>query len=161
MGRVAAPYGVRGWVKIQPFTEYSDSLLDFPVWRLRAAGGAAWQAFPVIEARLHGRYLVAHLEGLADRDRAEALVGCEVAVGRDELPPPGEDEYYWDDLIGLSVVNLAGDSLGRVAGLLETGAHDVLRVENGRERLIPFVGAVVREVDLAAGRIRVDWAADW
>jgi 16S rRNA processing protein RimM len=97
-----------------------------------------------------------------DRNAAEALQGYEIAVPRAELPPAEEDEYYWDDIIGLEVVNLAGESLGKVAGLLETGAHDILKVAAGEvERLIPFTDPIVREVDTGAGRIVVDWGKDW
>lgn len=159
MGRVAAPYAVRGWIKIQPYSEYTDSLLDYPVWRL--ARQERWQPYRVVEAKLHGQYLVAQLEGIADRDAAEGLVGSDVAIGRQELPPAGEDEYYWDDLVGMAVVNLSGAALGTVAGLLETGAHDVLRVMGDRERLIPFVAPIVQTVDLEAGRVVVDWDVGW
>ncbi|MGQ9685192.1 MAG: ribosome maturation factor RimM [Thiobacillaceae bacterium] len=159
MGRIAAPYGVKGWVKVQPYTEYLDSLLDYPVWRLGSSG--AWRSYRVLDGRPHGRFLLAELEGVGDRDVAERLRGMDVAVARDELPEPGEDEYYWDDLIGLEVVNVSGLSLGRVEGLLETGAHDVLRVVGERERLIPFTAPIVLEVDPSARRIRVDWEAEY
>ncbi|MCS6786340.1 MAG: ribosome maturation factor RimM [Thiobacillaceae bacterium] len=159
MGRIAAPYGVRGWVKVQPFTEWLDSLLDYPVWRLGRDG--VWQTYTVLEGRPHGRHLAVHFEGVDDRDAAERLRGREVAVLRAELPQPEEGEYYWDDLIGLAVLNTAGVELGRVVGLLETGAHDVLRVVAERERLIPFTAPIVLEVDLAAGVIRVDWELDY
>lgn len=159
MGRVAAPYGVRGWVKVQPYTEWLDSLLDYPLWRLGAKG--VWQARALLQGRPHGRYLLAQLAGVEDRDAAERLRGMEIAVARTELPPPAADEYYWNDLIGLEVVNVAGVRLGRVEGLLETGAHDVLRVQAERERLIPFTAPIVVAVDLAAGVIHVDWEADY
>lgn len=159
MGRIAAPYGIRGWVKVQPYTEWLDSLLDYPLWRLGDQG--VWQAMELLQGRPHGRFLLAQLAGVEDRDAAERLRGMEVAVARAELPPPAEDEYYWDDLIGLEVVNVAGETLGRVEGLLETGAHDVLRVMAERERLIPFTAPIVLAVDLTAGVIRVDWEADY
>lgn len=159
MGRIAAPYGVKGWVKVHPYTEYLDSLLDYDLWRLGKAG--SWRDFQVLDGRPHGKFLLAQLEGIADRGQAEGLLGMEVAVGRDELPPAEEGEYYWDELIGLDVVNTSGVALGRVEGLLETGAHDVLRVEGERERLIPFTAPIVQEVDLSAGRILVDWEADY
>jgi 16S rRNA processing protein RimM len=159
MGRIAAPYGVRGWVKVHPYTEYLDSLLDYPVWRLGKS--AAWRSYRVLQGRPHNRFLLVELEGVGDRDAAERLRGMEVAVARAELPEPDEGEYYWDDLIGLEVVTASGLSLGRVEGLLETGAHDVLRVVAERERLIPFTAPIVLEVDPSAGRIRVDWEADY
>ena len=160
MGRVVAPYAVRGWIKLQTFTEYLDSLLDYPVWRLGKDG--RWRDYRVLDGKIHGQYLMAGLEGVEDRSAAEALMGLDVAVLREEMPEADEDEYYWDDLIGLDVVNLAGEALGRVEGLLETGANDVLQVRDGEtERLLPFVDAVVKEVDLEAGRLVVDWGLDY
>jgi 16S rRNA processing protein RimM len=159
MGRVAAPYAVRGWVKVQPFTEYVDSLLDYPVWQVGKA--SHWQTYELVEAKVHGQFILAQLKGVDDRSAAEAMQGLEVAVARSELPPAAEDEFYWDDLIGLEVVNLAGASLGKVEGLLETGAHDVLKVVGDRERLIPFKSPIVGKVDIQAGKIEVDWGFDW
>lgn len=159
MGRVSAPYAVRGWIKIQPQTEYIDSLLDYPVWHL--GGKGRWRPFRLVEGKAHGQYLLAHLEGMDDRDAAEAVMGMEIAVSREDRPDAGEGEYYWDDLIGLDVVNGDGVAFGRVTGLLETGAHDVIVVKGERERLIPFVDAYVREVDMVARRIAVDWDPDW
>jgi 16S rRNA processing protein RimM len=116
----------------------------------------------VVEAKIHSNHLIAQLEGVNDRNAAEALQGHEVAVAREELPAAEEDEYYWDDLIGLEVVNLAGESLGKVKTLLETGAHDILKIVDAeQERLIPFTDPIVREVDADAGRIVVDWGKDW
>jgi len=159
MGRIAAPYAVKGWVKLQTFTEYLDSLLDYPVWKLGRNG--QWRDVKVLEAKVHGDSLVALLDGVPDRNKAETLRGLDVGVVRSELPDPDEDEYYWDELLGLEVFNLAGESLGMVDGLLETGAHDVLKVGSGGRLLIPFVEAIVREVDLDAGRIVVDWEKDY
>jgi 16S rRNA processing protein RimM len=159
MGRIAAPYGVKGWVKVHPYTEYLDSLLDYPVWRLGKRG--VWRSYRLLEGRPHNRFLLAELEGVGDRDAAERLRGMDVAVARAELPEPDEGEYYWDDLIGLEVVNSSGSCLGRVEGLLETGAHDVLRVKGERERLIPFTAPIVLEVDRSGGCIRVDWEAEY
>ena len=159
MGRVAAPYAVRGWIKVQPFTEYVDNLLDYPVWQVGKTN--RWQAYELLEAKVHGQFLLAQLKGVDDRTAAEAMQGLEIAVARSELPPAADDEYYWDDLIGLEVVNLTGESLGKVEGLLETGAHDVLRVAGERERLIPFKAPIVGKVDLEAGKIEVDWGLDW
>ncbi len=160
MGRVAAPYAVRGWLKIQTFTEYLDSLLDYEVWRLGRNG--KWRDYRLLEGKVHGQTLLACLEGVTDRNGAEALMGLDVAVLREEMPEAEDGEFYWDDLMGLDVVNEQGQQLGQVAGLLETGANDVLQVRDGEtERLIPFVDAVIREVDLEAGRLVVDWGLDY
>lgn len=163
MGRVAAPYAVQGWLKIQPYTECLDGLLDYREWWLGSDQGPhpGWRAYRVLDGRVHGQTLLVQLAEVADRSAADRLKGLLVAVERAALPPAEADAYYWDDLIGLEVVNLQHVRLGKVAGLLETGAHDVLRVQGERERLIPFVAAYVREVDLQAGCLRVDWGADW
>jgi 16S rRNA processing protein RimM len=159
MGRVAAPYAVKGWIKVQTFTEYLDSLLDYDLWWLGRAG--KWQSYALVDGKVHGQTLLAQLRGVDDRNAAEALNGCEIAVDRADFPEADADEFYWDQLIGLEVVNAEGVLLGKVEGLLETGANDVLRVRGERERLIPFVDAYVREVDTQAGRIVVDWGLDW
>lgn len=159
MGRVAAPFGVRGWLKVHAFTETLDGLLDYPVWWLGRNG--AWQEHRVLEGSVHGKLLTVQLEGVADRSAAEALKGTEIAVPRSELPLPEENEFYWNELIGLNVVNTAGVELGKVDSLLQTGANDVLVVKGERERLIPFVKQVVLDVDKAAAVIRVDWGADY
>ena len=159
MGRIAAPFGVLGWVKVQPFTEKIDGLLGFPVWHL--GRGEQWREVKVLEADVHGKSLVAKLQGCNDRDAAAALKSLEIAVPREDLPEAAENEYYWADLIGLEVVNAQGEVLGIVADVLETGANDVLVVEGKRERLIPFIAQVVLKVDLAVRRINVDWGADY
>ncbi|MDO9224583.1 MAG: ribosome maturation factor RimM [Pseudomonadota bacterium] len=159
MGRISAPYAIRGWVKIQAQTEYIDSLLGYPVWHVGRNG--QWRQFRLVEGKVHGQYLLAHLQGMDDRDAAEAVMGMEIAVPRKDRPDAEDGEYYWDDLVGLEVVNTEGVVFGKVSGLLGTGAHDVLQVEGERERLIPFVDAYVREVDMAARRIVVDWGQDW
>lgn len=159
MGRIAAPFGVKGWVRVQPFSEDPDALLEFDAWRV--GRGAAHRSYPVEAAQDHGNGLVAKFAGVDDRDAAFALRGLEISVERAALPAPAENEYYWSDLIGLVVVNKDGVELGRVTGLMETGAHDVLVVKGERERLIPFVARFVGEVDPAAGRLEVDWGEDY
>ena len=159
MGRVTAPFGVKGWVKIQPLTAQVASLCDYPVWWIGKAG--EWRDAALGEVKVSGAVLVAQFAGVNDRDAAAKLRGCEVAVPRGELPAPREDEYYWMDLIGLRVVNKEGYEFGHVARMMETGANDVLVVEGTRETLIPFIANVIRKVDFAAGEVEVDWGVDY
>lgn len=159
MGRIFAPYGVRGWVKVRPQTEKPDGLLAYRTWWLRKQG--EWRPYRLVEGRVHGADLVARLDGIEDRDRAAELRGSEVAVPRSELPPAPEGEYYWTDLIGLDVVNREGVRLGQVAEVFATGANDVLVVRGDRERLIPFVEPVVVEVDVENSLLTLDWGADY
>ncbi|MGD2140022.1 MAG: ribosome maturation factor RimM [Burkholderiales bacterium] len=159
MGRVSAPFGVKGWVKVQPFTEQTDSLLRYPEWWLSEASG--WRSRAVEEKAVHGSDLVVRFAGIEDRDRAADLKGREVAVPRELLPGTEEGEFYWADLVGLEVENTAGESLGRVQRLFESGAAPVLVVVGETERLLPFVDAVVKRVDLEAGKLLVDWQLDY
>jgi 16S rRNA processing protein RimM len=159
MGRVSAPFGVKGWIKIQPFTAATANLLAYTVWWLGRDG--AWGEYAVGTAQVHGRSVVAQLEGCHDREAAAQFRGMQVAVPREALPQTAIDEFYWADLIGLKVVNSAAQDFGRVVRILETGANAVLVVEGERERLIPFIADVIREVDLAAGVMRLEWGADY
>jgi 16S rRNA processing protein RimM len=112
-----------------------------------------------VKGRPQGKGLIAFMPDVTDRDQAAALVGSDIYVAREQLPPPGKDEYYWVDLEGLEVVTTEGVALGRVSHLFATGANDVVVVRDGeRERLVPFVqGSYVRSVDLSGGRMVVDW----
>jgi len=161
VGRIAGLHGVRGWVKVYSYTEPRENILTYSPWYLRREG--RWQAHALAGGRRQGKGVTAHLEGFDERDAAAALMGVEIAVRRDQLPATAANEYYWSDLIGLEVVDASGAALGRVDHLLETGANDVLVVREGElERLIPYVPqVVVRRVDLAAGRIEVDWDPAW
>jgi 16S rRNA processing protein RimM len=159
MGRVRAPHGIKGWIKVQPFTQQIEGLLDFERWWLGRNG--QWQHYQVAEAAVHGATVIARLEGCESREAAAGLKGAEVAIPRSELPAAGANEYYWDDLIGANVVNRVGAALGQVTGLLETGANPVLVLKADRERLIPFIAGVVVEVDVAGRRIVVDWELDY
>jgi len=160
LGRISGVYGVKGWVRIYSYTQPRENILNYSPWLLYSSG--AWRNVEVLEGRRQGAGVIARLEGCEDRDAARRLMGAEIAIDHSRLAERGADEYYWIDLIGLQVVNLQGIELGRVSGLLETGAHDVLVVRNGRERLIPYVrGAVVTDIDLQAGRLQVDWEAEY
>lgn len=159
MGRIAAPHGVKGWIKVQPLTAEARSLLDFRNWWI--GGESGWQEHAIVGGTVQGQALLAKLESCDDREAAASLKGKTVAVPRAALPAAQAEEYYWADLIGLRVVNAVEQDLGRVTAVVQTGANDVLVVEDGRERLIPFIAPVIREVDPGAGVIRVDWGADY
>ncbi|BCK88703.1 ribosome maturation factor RimM [Sideroxyarcus emersonii] len=161
MGKVVAAQGIQGWVKVQTFTEYLDSLLDYDTWYM--GNEQAWRPLEVLDASVHGgKVVIARLQGIADRTAAEKCKGMLIAIPRSELPEQEEGEYYWSDLIGLTVVNQAGEVFGTVDTLLETGANDVLVIKGDiGETLIPFIASVIQQVDLKGKTIRVDWQADY
>lgn len=157
VGRVGGAYGLAGQVRITSETVPADNITSYRPWLLGA--GSQFREVAVARVRPQGAGFVAELAGVTDRDQAEALGGQLIAVPRSALPDlAGAGEYYWRDLLGLTVVDNRRGELGRVHRLLETGAHDVLVVVgDGPEVLIPFSDPFVVEVDLAGGRIRVDW----
>lgn len=159
MGRLLAPRGIKGWLKVKTFTEEADALADFDVWWLKE--GNTWVQRAVEDTELVHLGFSAKLQGVDDRNAAELMRGIDVALPRSELPQ-FDDAIYWVDLIGLDVVNLAGEKLGTLDSLLETGANDVLVVKTGsKEMLIPYTERSVHDVDLKIRRIVVDWQKDW
>lgn len=167
LGKVMGPHGVRGQIKIFPFTESIDGLLDYPVWWLDQ-NRRGWQVVHPVSSFVQRDHLVVLLAEYNDRTSAAELKGIEVAIPRSKLPQlstDGEDGYYWTDLIGLDVFNMQGEALGTVTGLLETGANDVLQVRMSaeeREILIPFVAEqYIIQTDLELRQIIVDWQWDY
>jgi len=159
LGRITGLFGVQGWVKVFSDTRPREAIVNYSPWFLKI--GEAWREIEVEDGRAQGKGVVAKLAGFGDRDQAAGLIGVEIAVKAAQLPPPKQGEYYWAQLVGLEVVNLAGERLGKVSHLFETGANDVIVVRNGRERWLPAIPDVIREVDLQAGVLRVDWDADF
>ena len=165
LGKIVSPYGVRGAVRVFPFADDPAAWSALPCWWLGRDGDAPhlWQRTVLVKAWRQQQLLIAELASITDRTAAEGLRGLLVGVPRVCLPPTERGEYYWDDLLGLAVTNTQGAALGRVVGLLDTPANAVLRVgdDQGDERLLPFVAAVVLDVDLTARVVRVAWEADW
>lgn len=172
MGRIVAPYGIFGWLKVQTSTESIDSLLDYPDWWLGRDDNSTqpgiknspWQKYTVETAKVHNDTLLVKLKGVNDRDAALALKSKHVAVPREEFPEADEGEYYWSDLIGLNVTNQQGIVLGVISDVFETGANDVIVVKDpkdGKERLLPFVDQTILEVSIAEKTMLVDWPIEW
>jgi 16S rRNA processing protein RimM len=160
LGRINGLYGIRGWLKVYSYTSPITNIFNYSPWQLCLHG--QWQTVSVCEKKTHGKGIIVRLESIHDRNEAARLLGADIAVYRSQLPTAPEDEYYWADLIGLTVINREGITLGQVDHLLETGANDVLVLKGERERLIPFLlRRVVLEVDLTQRVLRVDWNVDF
>lgn len=164
VGRIGAPHGVRGWVKLHSFTEPSDQLLEYHPLRIKRGG--QWQEVKIVEYRAVESGFLARVEGIEDRDEAALLRNCELGIAETQLPELEVGEYYWRQLIGLEVVSsFQGQTyrFGKVEDLLETGANDVLVVQGDidsldlRQRLIPYQEQFLLSIDVSAGRIEVDW----
>lgn len=160
VGEIVGAFGVQGWVKIRSYTDPPANILKYKPWTLESTDSPF--GVKVIEGRPQGGSVVARLEGVADRDQAIGLKGARIVVPRESFPKPPPGTYYWADLVGLEAVTVTGVPLGKVKGLLETGANDVLDVRGDRDRLIPFVlGEYVKSVDLGEKTIVLDWDPDF
>lgn len=179
VGSIAGAWGVKGWLRIQPYAADPQALFSTKRWFLKppeaSSGAREYGGTPMLlriaHAKNYGDGIVAQAHEVNDRTQAQTLRGARIFVSRSSFPTPQPDEFYWVDLIGLSVINRAGETLGKVVGLIDTGGQSVLRVvrpdaDRGAgaeeaERLIPFVAAYVDEVKLAEKRIVVDWGLDY
>jgi 16S rRNA processing protein RimM len=169
VGYVSGAYGVAGGVRVTPFSADADALLKVKTWWFDKP---SLHDVDVRQAKLHGGDVVAQLVGVVGRDAAEALKGAAVQVPRSHFPALSTDEFYWSDLIGLTVQNLQGECLGQVVDMMSNGPQSILRIapladptpdaaEPAPERLIPFVAHYVIAVDKAAKTITVDWGLDY
>jgi len=161
MGRIVGSFGVKGWIKVKPFSGRPDALADHDRWAVRV--GEGWREMDLEDFEVHSKGPVAKLAGCDAREASERLRGADVAILREALAQAEEGSFYQVDLVGLEVVEEDGSVLGRVEGFFEAGDTSVMVVagQAGRERLIPFVGDFVKSVDRDAGRLTVDWKADY
>ncbi len=162
VGKISSVFGIKGWVKVFSYTQPREQIFNYTPWFLAKKDGGL-KSIQVLDSRKQGKSLVARLEGIETRQQAEALIGAQIKIQRSQLPPLEPGEYYWHDLIGLKVEDLSHRSLGRIAEMMETGANDVMIVrDEGREMLIPWIrDQVVKKVDLAAGKVQVDWDPEY
>ncbi len=167
VGQLGAVYGVKGWIKVQSYTDDVAAIFNYHSWQIRQQGKL--QDVTVDEWRRHNKGLIAKLAGVEDRDAAHLLTGADVVISAEQLPELPEDEFYWRDLIGMTVVNTDGYNMGIVDQLMATASNDVMVVKAnsndafGRsERLIPFIQSqYVQQVDTQNKRIIVDWPSDF
>jgi 16S rRNA processing protein RimM len=168
VGHITGAYGLRGGIRVTPYSTDADALLSVKTWWLDKP---ALRPVQVRSAKYHSGDVTATLVDVTDRNVAEALKGAAVQVSRAEFPALPEDEYYWSDLIGLDAVNLQGEALGKVADMMSNGPQSILRIvapldpnapdAKAQERLVPFVDQFVKTVDLKARLITLDWGLDY
>ena len=159
LGRLGSSWGVKGWIKVESYTDPPVGLLNYPVWNV-ARNDGSWEQVRVREGRVHGggRTLVVAVEGVGNPEDARRYANREVAMPRSALPEPAAGEYYWEDLLGCRAATLDGVELGEVAYFLEFPANPVMVIKDGaRERWVPLAPLHLKRVDLDARRVVVDW----
>jgi 16S rRNA processing protein RimM len=159
VGRFGAPFGVKGWIKVNSFTDPISNILEYDPWYLHTRSG--YKAVTLEDGHIHGKTIVVKLPQCNDRDIAKTFTHVTIAIDRNQLPELKAGEFYWDDLIGLEVFNQDNVNFGIVKELLATGANDVLVVTGDRERLIPYIKQVILQVDLKNKKIVVNWDKDF
>ena len=159
VGRLGAPYGVRGWLKVTSFTDPLDNLLGFPSWELQHQG--QWRTVQCQDSKVQGHTLMVKLSECDNPEQAREYTHDLIAVPRDALAHLENGEYYWTDLIGLRVVNLNNEPLGTIDSMIETGSNDVMIIKNNQEELLlPYRDEVVKSIDLEQGTMVVDWNSE-
>jgi len=162
LGKVSGVHGVKGWLKVFSYTSPRLKITEYSKWYLRKGDGD-WKAFNVINGRKQGKNIIASLDGVTDRNQVEALIGSEIAVHGNQLELLPDDEYYWRDLIGLTVTTIDGVLLGKIDWIFDTGSNDVIVIKNNagkdkQEYMLPFLlDDVIKSIDLDASQMIVDW----
>jgi len=161
VGRIGAPVGVQGWMKIQSFTQPIENIVDYRPWYLKR--GEKWYLVEMQEVKMRGAGVVALVKNCNDRDATLPFKNLDIGVLKSQLPVLPKGEIYWSDLEGMTVQTVEGKTLGKIDSLLATGANDVMVIKNGdTEYLIPYVkGHVVKNVDLDQRLVLVDWDTDF
>ncbi|AXQ13170.1 MULTISPECIES: ribosome maturation factor RimM [Shewanella] len=167
LGKLGSSYGIKGWLKITAYTDSVEGIFDYSPWLIKEQG--EWREVKVTQWRYQGKAVVAALEGVETRERAQMLTNCEIGILPEQMKDLPEDEFYWRDLIGCEVINTKGYNMGKVDQIVETGSNDVLLVKaNAKdsfgkaERMIPFVTEqFIKEVNVSAKQILVDWDPDF
>ena len=159
LGQVGGAFGVQGWVRIQSYTDPPANILKYERWQLGRAG--QWREVEVEDGKVTAKGVLAKLVGVETPEDARLATGSEIAVTREELPKPAPGEYYWSDLEGLAAFGQNDQPLGRIEEFRATPAGTVIVIRGERQHWVPFVKERIVSVDLDAGRVVLDWDADW
>ncbi|MEH6457217.1 MAG: ribosome maturation factor RimM [Cocleimonas sp.] len=163
LGKISGVHGIKGWVKVFSYTSPRVKITEYSQWYVKSSKGQSWVSQKLTEGKVQGKNIIARLDGINYRDEAEALVGTEIAIHKDQLEVLAENEYFWRDLIGLSVETISGEKLGKIDWLFDTGSNDVIIVKDTesaeeKEHLLPYLfDDVIKSIDLEKSLMVVDW----
>ncbi len=159
IGHIAGAHGVKGQVKVYSNTHPRENIVTYSPWIIQQGG---LQTSVEVSGNSQGKHVVARIEGVVDRNQAEDMTGARILIDKKQLPNLQAGDYYWSQLIGLSVLTTSGQDLGHIEQMLETGANDVMVVQGEQELLIPYVmDEVIKSIDLKSHLMVVDWDSDF
>lgn len=157
IGKIGSPYGVRGWTKVIAYTEFGANILSYQPWYLSPNHNEQVEVI-LEDSRIQNDIVLVKLKGIDTPEDASRYSGRDIYIKREQLPNLKKDEFYWSDLVGLTVINKEGKDLGKVIYLMSTGSNDVLVVKGEREHGVPFIrGSVILNIDIDKKQILVDW----
>lgn len=160
IGRFGRPHGVKGYVTVHSFTEPRDNILEYFPWH--GFINMQWQPLDVLQVENNNKAIICLIKDLEDRDLAATLTNIDIGIQREQLPSLNSGEYYWEELLGMTVVNKDNLTLGIVESIMPTGTNDVLVVNGAKQHLIPYLpGHFVLNVDKTHRQIQVDWSEDF
>ncbi len=159
VGTINGLFGVQGWVKVFSYTQPRKNILSYKPWCIKVDG--QWQTLEITNGREQSKTIVIKIKNIDNREQARIVIGTDVYIDRHQLPKLKKNKYYWEDLIGLKVVNQSGFVFGKVQNLMDTGANHVLIVHGEKEHLIPYIKPFLREVNIKKKQILVDWHEDF
>ena len=158
LGKITGVHGIKGWLKIQSFSSPPENILNYPSWIINNQGEEDF--YSIEQGRKQNKKIVVKLENIDDRNTAESLINSKILILRSDLPKLSNENYYWSDLVGLSVLNSEEKVIGKIESLIETGANDVMVIitSKGERVLIPFVmHEIIKEVNVDLNYIKIDW----
>jgi 16S rRNA processing protein RimM len=148
IGKIIVPHGLKGEIKIFSFAGQPENIQHYKNLVLVNSSGKLSQPYSVEKCRVKGKSAVVQLASITNRNEAEAITGLGVLIRKEDLPQPGEDEFYLSQLEGLAVVTVEGLSLGTVTNIMSNGAQDILVVQDkDEEYLIPILDSIIIQRD--------------
>ena len=161
LGKITGAHGIKGWLKIQSFSSPPENILNYPQWIINNQGEEDF--YSIEQGRKQNKKIVVKLENIDDRNTAESLINSKILILRSDLPKLSNENYYWSDLVGLSVLNSEEKVIGKIESLIETGANDVMVIITLKDEriLIPFVmHEIIKEVSVEQNYIKIDWSIE-
>lgn len=155
LGKIGSTYGIHGWLKITSYTSPQSNIFEYKHWLIK--NNNEWTPLTLEDKAIHGHTLLAKLPDINTPEAAKEWTHTLIATERNNLPKLADDEHYWADLIGCSVITTNNITLGIVKRILETGTNDVFIVEGEQRHLIPYTDDVIQSIDIHHKQISVSW----